>query len=238
VQAGWTRDIRLHLYARTGLNKARRVLEVGCGTGVLTNELSRTTRARVSGLDLNPDFLALARHRDRKTHYTLGDGNLLPYPGGAFDLTLCHFLLLWVKNPLQVLLEMKRVTRPGRAVLALAEPDYGGRIDYPASLAELGQLQTEGLRRTGANPLMGRELAGLFARAGYNNVETGVLGGEWRHSLPARERDSEWATLQADLAGQVSPDHLAELSAIEQSAYASRERVLYVPTFYAVGWVR
>ena len=237
VQAGWTRAIRLHLYAQAGLKKARQVLEVGCGTGVLTAELSHETRARVNGLDMDRNFLSLAQKLDRKTRYLLGDGKLLPYRSGTFDLVLCHFFLLWVRDPLQALLEMKRVTRRGRAVLALAEPDYGGRIDYPESLAELGRQQTERLRGAGANPLIGRELAGLFARAGLIDVETGVLGGEWHHPLPAKERESEWATLQADLGGQVPSDRLEELRAVEQAAVESGERVLYVPTFYAIGCV-
>ena len=204
---------------------------------MLTTELSRTTHARVSGLDLDRNFLTFAHSRDSKTRYLLGDGSRLPCASNAFDLVLCHFFLLWVNDPLRALLEMKRVTRPGHAVLALAEPDYGGRIDYPASLAELGRQQTEGLRRAGANPLVGRELAGLFSRAGFTNVETGVLGGEWRHSLPAREQQSEWTTLQMDLGYQISTDRLEKLAAVETAAYASGERVLFVPTFYGIGWV-
>ncbi len=103
---------------------------------------------------------------------------------------------------------MARVTRRGRAVLALAEPDYGGRIDYPASLADLGRLQTEGLRQAGANPLIGRELASLFRQAGLVKIETGVLGGEWRYPIPDRDRESEWSTLRADLGGLVTPNRL------------------------------
>ena len=213
------------------------MLEVGCGTGVLTAELGRATRARVHGLDLERDFLALAQAGDRKTRFTLSDGRALPYRTGAFDLVFCHFFLLWVKDPLQALREMARVTRRGRAVLALAEPDYGGRIDYPASLADLGRLQTEGLRQAGANPMIGRELASLFLRAGLVDIETGVLGGEWRYPLPPRDRESEWSTLRADVGGQLPPDRLEELFTIDQAASEHGERVLYVPTFYAIGWV-
>lgn len=238
VQAGWTRSIRLHLYAQAKIKQARQVLEVGCGTGVLTEELSRTTRAHVHGLDRDRDFLALAQAHSRKTRLISGDGLALPYRSSTFDLVLCHFFLLWVKDPLQALCEMARVTRRGRVVLALAEPDYGGRIDFPPSLAELGQRQTEGLRQAGANPLIGRELASLFKQAGLVNIETGVLGGEWTHPAPARDWESEWATLRTDLGNLIAPERLEELQAIDQAASARGERVLYVPTFYAIGWVR
>ncbi len=103
MQAGWTRAIRRHLYARAGLKKVRQVLEVGCGTGVLTAELHQAARPYIHGLDLERDFLVLAQAHDHKTRYTLGDGRALPYRSGTFDLTLCHFFLLWVKDPLQAL---------------------------------------------------------------------------------------------------------------------------------------
>jgi SAM-dependent methyltransferase len=61
------------------------------------------------------------------------DRHTLPFQP-VFDVTFCHFLLLWVSNPEKVVAEMGRVTRPGGSV-RLAEPDYGGRIDYPESLS-------------------------------------------------------------------------------------------------------
>ena len=48
-QAAWTRELRLYLFKRAGMPVARRVLEVGCGTGAILSGL--TTRAVVHGLD-------------------------------------------------------------------------------------------------------------------------------------------------------------------------------------------
>ena len=89
----------------------------------------------------------------------------------AFDITFCHFLLLWVQHPLQALSEMQRVTRPGGFVLALAEPDYDHRLDTPASLTLLGRWQAESLRRQGADPGIGARLADLFRQTGLQIVE-------------------------------------------------------------------
>ena len=63
---------------------------------------------------------------------------------------------------------MVRVTHPGGFVLALAEPDYGGRIDYPTELSQIGDWQKNALKQQGANPLMGRELRSIFSHAGIN----------------------------------------------------------------------
>lgn len=236
-QARWTREIRQNLYARLNIHRSKRILDVGCGTGVLAGELCSQTRASVVGLDLNQTFLGLARHSCPSAFYTCSDALLLPFPARSFDIALCHFVLLWLSDPLQALREMRRVTRQGGAVLALAEPDYGGRIDHPAPLIEPGRLQTEALRRQGADPLIGRQLASLFAQAGLIRVETGILGGQWRGKPSAETREDEWKVLEADLKGLLTPARLAELRAIDRMAWESGERVLFVPTFFAVGFV-
>lgn len=237
-QAEWTRDLRRYLYGKTGLSQARRILEVGCGTGAVTAELGALTSATVFGLDHYVPHLEFARQYDASAFLAQGDAQALPYPSGIFDVTYCHYLLLWVPNPLAVVAEMRRVTRPGGAVLAMAEPDYGGRIDYPPELEALGRRQHEALKRQGAEPEMGRRLGALFAGAGLQAVETGVLGGQWRGRPEPEAWDEEWLILQADLQDQVSPSALAQLRAADEAAWQRGERVLFVPTFYAWGQVK
>jgi SAM-dependent methyltransferase len=236
-QAQWTASIRQYLYRRAALSTARRILDVGCGPGSLLPELALGSPAEVTGLDLDLGFLRLAADRASTCHIAAGDALRLPFTGGVFDVTLCHFVLLWLRDPFQAVAEMRRVTRPGGVVLALAEPDYGGRIDHPAALAEVGRLQAEALRRQGADPTIGRQLSGLFHRAGLVDVQTGLLGGEWQ-SPPSRSAwESEWATLVADLADRLPPDELTRLRSLDWDAWQAGERVLFVPTFYAIGWV-
>ncbi len=234
-QSGWTRQIRAYILSRLGLGASSRVLEVGCGTGVITAGLRQETPALIFGLDLNLDFLRLARQNDPSARITAGNAQSLPFPTGAFDAVVCHFLFLWLAQPAGVLAEMVRVVRPGGAVAAFAEPDYGGRIDHPAALVELGRLQAEALLRQGADPHMGRRLSGLFHAAGLDAVETGLLGGQWQGPPSAVEIDSEWATLAADLAGMLPTWRLDELKRQDALARQSGQRVLFVPTFYAVG---
>jgi ubiquinone/menaquinone biosynthesis C-methylase UbiE len=237
-QAHWTRQLRHYLYQRAGLQQGQTVLDVGSGTGVLAAELLEDYQTKVYCVDLDLANILLAMRNARGAQTSLADAHDLPFPPGVFHLTLCHFLLLWVADPLQVVREMMRVTRPGGAVLALAEPDYGGRIDFPLELDLLGKLQAESLCQQGADPTMGRKLSALFRAAGLEQIERGVLGGQWIQPPEPQDWEIEWSILEADLAHD--PERIAmlkQLKQIDQAAWQGSTRILYVPTFYAWGRV-
>lgn len=228
-QAAWTRDLRTYLFDKAGLADARRVLEVGCGTGAILRELK--SPASLHGLDLEPASLVECRIHASAASLTRGDAHSLPYPDQSFDIVYCHFLLLWVRDPLQVVNEMARV---GRAVLVLAEPDYSQRVDEPAALKQLGKWQTEALVRRGANPSFGARLAETFYQAGIQLIETGpIQSAEKKRS--AEEWENEWAVIQADLAESVSGEDIQKMKALDEEARRSGERVLHVPTYFAWG---
>jgi SAM-dependent methyltransferase len=236
-QASWTGDLRNYLFERTGLKNARRVLDVGCGTGVLEIELTNRYSARFYGLDIDKERLIQAAHHAPSACFSNANAFHLPFPDAWFDITFCHFLLLWVARPMQVVAEMKRVTRAAGFVLALAEPDYGGRIDYPVDLEIIGQMQLLALRRQGADPLAGRKLAGIFHRVGLQAIETGLIGGQWKSAPSKADFALEWSVIQSDLGESISFENLERLRAIDAIAWEHGERVLFVPTFYALGQV-
>ncbi len=234
-QAGWTGPTRRYLLRKARLGWRSRILEVGCGTGAVTARLNAETHSRVYGLDIDRDFLRFAAQNSAKTRLCAADGLSLPFASGAFDATACHFFLLWIAQVEQALAEMVRVTRPCGAVLAFAEPDYGGRIDFPDELAAAGRLQAESLRRQGAEPARGRQLAGLFHAAGLSDVETGVIGGQWHKKTNPAEVAAEWAVMQDDLEDTLSQQELQHLEQRNAKAWDQGERVLFVPTFFALG---
>lgn len=236
-QAVWTKENRRRLYSFADIKKAERILEVGSGTGVVSAELSSLDLNQVYGLDIDPDVTAFARRVDPRSGYLVGDGVQLPFDSKTFDVVLCHFLLLWVNEPRAILNEMIRVTSPGGSVLAIAEPDYGGRIDYPAPLEEIGALQGETLIHKGADIQLGRKLRSLFEWSGLNGVVVGVLGGEWKEFFLPDSFEDEWDTIERDLTGEITPEKLEKYREIDKEASLRGERILYVPTFYAFGRV-
>lgn len=234
-QADWTRLVRTRAYDQTGLNSARRILEVGSGTGVVTAELNAQTSAVIFGLDISRAALTFAHAHDPATLLTQGDAHSLPFGEGTFDAVIAHYLLLWVDRPQAVLRDMMRVLRPGGALLCLAEPDYGGRIDHPPRLAPCGRRQTRALRRSGADPEIGRKLAGLLASIGLVDLQAGILGAEWRPGYPPQDLETECRVLALDIQCSTNGRAFDRIMEQELAAWYSGERVLYVPTFYAYG---
>ena len=235
TQAGWTQQTRRWLYQQAGLEQASVVLEVGCGSGVISNELVDAGAARVVGLDVNAELLDLARQHARRVVPVRGDALALPFADATFDVVVCHYLLLWLTDAVRGVEEMARVARPTGCVLACAEPDYGGRVDHPAEMATLGRLQAEALRRQGADPEIGRRLGALFTAAGLS-ATVGTMAGQWTvPATPDAGFEAEWAVRAHDLAGMLSPEELQRLRELDRQALLSGQRTLFVPTFYAMG---
>jgi SAM-dependent methyltransferase len=234
-QAGWSRPLRHYLFKRLALAPSKRLLEVGVGTGAVAAEAS--AKSQTWGIDLHIPSLMLARQENPALRLAGGDALHLPFSSSSFDAVFCHYFLLWVSNPAQALAEMVRVTHPGGWIMALAEPDYGARIDFPEPLADLGMWQRYSLQRQGADPLIGRKLSGLFNAAGLSEIESGVMGGQWKGVVDPNQTESEWKMLEADLGDEFPPARLQALRRLDQVSWQKGERVLFLPTFYAVGKV-
>jgi ubiquinone/menaquinone biosynthesis C-methylase UbiE len=238
TQAGWTAAIRSQWFERLALQPDHRVLEVGSGTGVIISDIGLMHDCQTFGLDIDPRAAQFAHMVDPNTRYTIADAADLPYPAATFDAAICHFLLMWLESPQRVLAEMKRVTQPGGWVLALAEPDYGGRIDYPPEISVLGQHQEDSLRQQGCDTQIGRKLRALLHQLDLEDIRVGVLGGDWEENTMEEMQDSEWQMLTHDLKDTVSPNELHQLHQLDQNAWIEGSRILFVPTFYGGGRVQ
>jgi SAM-dependent methyltransferase len=232
-QAGWTAQLRRYIFSRAGLPNAKRVLEIGCGTGVVLSTITAPA-AHLAGVDIDLAALKVAGQQAPAATLAAADAHKLPFADSSFDIAFFHFVLLWLAKPDAALAQARRVTRRGGTIIAFAEPDYTQRVDQPAELAHIGQLQTEALRAQGSDPAIGSRLPELFAAAGIRIEESGQLASQ---PAEAPSDDLELEVLRADLSPLVDSATLEDLLAKERASRSAGFRVLHVPTFYAWGRV-
>lgn len=238
-QAARTRPLRRPLYRLAGLRRARRVLDVGSGSGHVTRELGRGTRGRVVALDNDPKMLDASRAvlaRARNVEVREGDAHELPFADNDFDLVVCNLLLMWAQRPQEVVDEMARVARPGGRVLASMEPDYGGKIHYPENPVVDQVFQGAMIERKGGDPHAGRKLRTWFVTAGLR-TDVGLGNPE----IPSCEEDLESYALEKTFYRRALRDarlNPRRIDAWERQYVASLRagtQFNHLPMFYALG---
>lgn len=118
------------------IRRGDRVLDVACGTGVLTRVAASRAGADgdVTGLDFNPGMLAVAARLSPTLHWQQGTAEALPFPDQSFDAVVSQFGLMFVPDPVRALREMMRVLVPGGR---LAVAVWASLADTPAYAAEV-----------------------------------------------------------------------------------------------------
>lgn len=107
------------LVKRAGVRAGQRVLDVACGTGVVSVTAARLG-AHVTGLDLTPELLERARENARlagvKIDWHEGDVEKLPFTDAAFDAVLSQYGHIFAPRPEVAIGEMLRVLKPGGTI--------------------------------------------------------------------------------------------------------------------------
>jgi arsenite methyltransferase len=109
-----------------------KVLDVGCGPGLLAYEMAASVGrdGRVCGIDTSEDMVAMARKRcaDKAwTEFQKADATELPYPDESFNAAVSTQVYEYVADIPAALTELYRVMRPGGRVLIM-DTDYGSLV--------------------------------------------------------------------------------------------------------------
>jgi SAM-dependent methyltransferase len=185
-----------------------RVLDVGCGTGIVARRAAPRVGAggRVVGLDLNEGMLRVGRRvgAGSAVEWRQGDAAALPFDDGAFDLVTCQQVLQFVPARDAALRDVRRVLAPGgRAAVAILReirhaPAYVAVADALARHvgAEAGAMMRSPF------PSWGREeVRALVARGGFREVRVRIEVGSGRYPSAAALVEQEAAS--SPLAGRL-----------------------------------
>lgn len=219
----WSRLVAREFLAWLAVPPGSRWLDVGCGTGALTQVILKTASPReVRGVDPSEGYIAYARQQisDPRTRFETGDAGALRCEPGSYDAVVAGLVLNFVLDPGAAVTEMARVTRPGGVVAGYVW-DYAGQMQlmrcfWDAAVAlnpEAAELD-EGRRFPICHP---GPLAPLFRDAGLDHVEIRAI------VIPTHFRDFDdyWSPF---LGGQ-APAPAYAMSLSEERRAALRERI-------------
>lgn len=212
------------LVGEVSASGARRVLDVGCGTGATTLAVARHLgpEGRVLGIDLSAPMIALARERGRRegsgAEFVVGDAAAHPFESRGFDALISRFGVMFFPDPLGAFTRLREAMRPRGVLRAIV---FRGPAENPfmtAAERAAAPLMPELPPRRTAGP-------GQFAFADADRVRSILAGAGWE-AIRIEPRDVPCTLPVSDLemwAGRMGPVGLALRDADE----ATRERVTH-----------
>lgn len=196
----------------------QRLLEAGCGTGVLCRLIAPAVApgGSITGVDISPEFIRIAQNSAAQTgladmiQWCGGMAETLPFPDASFDGALAARLLLHVPEPKVTLKELARVVRPGGKLVAM---------DWDYDTVAVDHTNRELTRRLlhwrcdhdGGNNWSGRQLWRQMLAAGISNLKVVPVV-----SIARQEQDS--LTISLFRAAQVARDG-GEITPSEHDAW-------------------
>lgn len=98
----------------------QRILDIGCGTGELTMQLSNTLpTANITGVDIAPGMVkfAIENHKNSQIEYVCGDAESLPFKSVEFDLIISNCSIMCIRDLNKLTHELQRVLKPNGLLL-------------------------------------------------------------------------------------------------------------------------
>ncbi len=129
----WSRKLAPLFLGFADIAGGGRVLDVGCGTGRLTEALASSPEVtEAHGIDFSAPYVDYARARvpGPNVQFTVADACALPFETAHFDHALSQLVLQFVPESEQAIREMRRVTRPGGTVAATVWDSRGGFVAF------------------------------------------------------------------------------------------------------------
>jgi ubiquinone/menaquinone biosynthesis C-methylase UbiE len=124
------------LLQKVDFKAGQKYLDLGCGNGAVAIYLARKYQLEVTGVDVDPDQIRLAKaqsHGLSQAHFLTLDGSQLPFEKAEFDLVSTNKVMHHIPNWQDAVREMIRVLKPGGYLI------YSDFI-YPGWMASAGQV--------------------------------------------------------------------------------------------------
>ena len=210
----WSRVLAVPFADFVGIVDGLRVLDVGCGTGALTDELmARFPGSSVAAVDPSVSFVDAVRARRPGLEVRWGTAERLPFDDHAFDAAVAQLVVRFMADPVAGIVEMRRVTRHGGVVAACVWDYAGGRGPLGVFWDAARAIRPDAPDESALPGTREGDLASLFQTAGVRQVTATSLSVTLAHA--SFEQWWEPFTLGAGPAGAyvatLDPDQRAAL---------------------------
>lgn len=157
------------------IRRGTRVLDIACGTGVLTREaaLRSGNDGEVSAVDISPGMLAVASQRAPEIDWRNAPAESLPFETDSFDAVISQFGLMFFQDRTSALREMMRVLTPGGRLAVAVWASLDESEAYPIEVALLDRLAGRNAADALRAPFVlgeTNQLTDLFRDAGITSV--------------------------------------------------------------------
>jgi SAM-dependent methyltransferase len=227
---------------RLEVGPGTRLLDIGCGSGYAAR-MAADLGATVTGLDVTPELLTIARERVPEAEFILGGMDRLPFENGTFDAAVGFNSFQFADDPAVAMREAARVIKRGGLVAAttFAEPERNESTALHLALEPL---------RDAAPPGAGRHLpyelstpgglGDLLASAALEPFAAGEVPLDWAHesaehavravlasgggamAIEAAGQDAAWAALERAVIPFTGPDGSVRMRNVFRYAIARR----------------
>jgi len=179
----WSRQLSGAFADTAGVAAGLRVLDVGCGTGALTDELvQRVGLHEVAAVDPSRSFLSAMRERFPELDVRQAAADRLPFEDGAFDVALCQLVVHFMPDPVAGLAEMRRGTRAGGVVAACVWDYAGNRGPLGVFWDAAREVRPDVRDESGLPGTRDGHLVELFWAAGLRDVSQSTLHASITHA--------------------------------------------------------
>lgn len=164
---------------RLGVRTGTRLLDIGCGSGYAA-AMAATHGAIVTGIDITPELIAIARERVPGGHFVVGGMDALPFEDSSFDAAVGFNAFQFAEDAERAVREAVRVVKPGGLLAAttFAEPERNESTALHLALEPLRNAASGGTRHV---PYGLSAPGGLERLLGEEPVESGEVPLAWAH---------------------------------------------------------
>ncbi|MEL6900554.1 MAG: methyltransferase domain-containing protein [Cyanobacteria bacterium J06606_4] len=188
-QASTFVEIERTLWTKTGIAPGQSVLDVGCGTGFITNELAKQVYpSKVVGIDISQALLDECSKSDYSSrlvnqsnqcvdNLSFKEGNVynIPFLPESFDIVYARLIFQHLAEPIKALESILRILKPGGMVCIVdVDKGWSGLCPEPDSSVELDQAIIQKHLSQGGDPWVGRKLSYYLSTCGFQQVQTTV----------------------------------------------------------------